>query len=382
MKTKLVKLKDLKPGDIIKSYSNGEIVFKRVTDVWDTVVEKEKQVDLLFKNGTSICCSENHPIMVKSGSITEQKYPLDLSPKDIIITDSGETRLESITKGNHSEHYIDITVEDTNVFFAKTSDSPEMVLTHNCSQGGIRGGAATLYYPIWHLEVENLLVLKNNKGIDENRIRHLDYGVQINNLMIERLLNNEYITLFSPDVYQGSLYENYFKDQDEFKRMYELAENDKSLTKKRIKAIDLFSMLLTERMNTGRIYPYFVDNVGNQGPFIRDKATVKQSNLCLSGDSLVDIILDGEPTQVTMKELNNLFGKHEISVKSYDAKTDNILYKPVVNSALMNKSARVMKITYEGHEIICTPEHKIFTKNRGWVKAKDLTTTDQLVLSK
>lgn len=150
----------------------------------------------------------------------------------------------------------------------------------SCSQGGVRGGAATLYYPIWHLEVENLLVLKNNKGVDENRIRHLDYGVQINDLMLERLIKNDYITLFSPEVCAGLLYEDYFKDPIAFRNLYETLERDPTVRKKRIKALELFETFFTERSGTARIYPYFVDNVGDHGPFIRDIATVKQSNLC------------------------------------------------------------------------------------------------------
>ncbi|ASD51969.1 NrdA-like aerobic NDP reductase large subunit [Pseudomonas phage PspYZU05] len=151
----------------------------------------------------------------------------------------------------------------------------------SCSQGGIRGGAATLYYPLWHLEVENLLVLKNNRGIEENRIRHLDYGVQINDLMIHRLLEDKYITLFSPDVEGGKLYEYYFSDKDKFEELYTRLENDPSVRKKKIKATDIFELFMSERANTARIYPYFVDNVGEHGTFIRDVATVKQSNLCL-----------------------------------------------------------------------------------------------------
>lgn len=150
----------------------------------------------------------------------------------------------------------------------------------SCSQGGVRGGAATLYYPIWHLEAENLLVLKNNKGIDENRIRHLDYGIQINDLMIERLFNDDYITLFSPDVLAGGLYKNYFKDPEAFREMYEALEKNPTIRKKRVKALELFELFFTERAGTARIYPFFVDNVNNYGPFIREVAHVKQSNLC------------------------------------------------------------------------------------------------------
>src|SRR5699024_5539812 len=145
----------------------------------------------------------------------------------------------------------------------------------SCSQGGIRGGAATAYYPIWHLEVENLLVLKNNKGVDENRIRHMDYGIQLNDLMMERFGKNDYITLFSPHEMGGELYYSYFEDQERFRELYEAAEKDPSIRKKRIKARDLFELFMTERSGTARIYPQFVDNTNNFTPFIREKAPIR-----------------------------------------------------------------------------------------------------------
>lgn len=150
----------------------------------------------------------------------------------------------------------------------------------SCSQGGIRGGAATAYYPIWHLEVENLLVLKNNKGVEENRIRHMDYGVQLNDLMMERFGKNDYITLFSPHEMGGELYYSYFKDQDRFRELYEAAEKDPNIRKKRIKARELFELLMTERSGTARIYVQFIDNTNNYTPFIREKTPIRQSNLC------------------------------------------------------------------------------------------------------
>ena len=150
----------------------------------------------------------------------------------------------------------------------------------SCSQGGVRGGAATLYYPMWHLEYENLIVLKNNKGVEDNRIRHLDYGIQINDLMLERFIKQDYITLFSPDVAGGLLYDLYFRDSEGFRQLYEQLENDPSVRKNRIKAEDAFSQFGFERANTGKIYPAFIDNMNDHGPFIRSIAPIKQSNLC------------------------------------------------------------------------------------------------------
>ena len=150
----------------------------------------------------------------------------------------------------------------------------------SCSQGGVRGGAATLFYPLWHLEVESLLVLRNNRGVEENRVRHLDYGVQINRLLYSRLIKNSDITLFSPSDVPG-LYDAFFADQDEFERLYEMYERDETITKRSIPAVDLFSLLMQERASTGRIYIQNVDHCNTHSPFNPQLAPVRQSNLCL-----------------------------------------------------------------------------------------------------
>ena len=150
----------------------------------------------------------------------------------------------------------------------------------SCSQGGVRGGAATLFYPLWHIEVQSLLVLKNNRGVEENRIRQLDYGVQINKLMYTRLIKGGNITLFSPHETPG-LYEAFFADQDEFERLYTQYENDPNIRKETISAADLFSILMQERAGTGRIYVQNVDHCNTHSPFDPKVAPVRQSNLCL-----------------------------------------------------------------------------------------------------
>ncbi len=150
----------------------------------------------------------------------------------------------------------------------------------SCSQGGVRGGAATLFYPIWHLEVENLLVLKNNRGVEENRVRHLDYGVQFNKLMYQRLIEGGNITLFSPSDVPG-LYDAFFADQNKFEQLYVQYEKDDSIRKTTLKAIELFSLFASERASTGRIYLQNVDHCNTHSPFDPAMAPVRQSNLCL-----------------------------------------------------------------------------------------------------
>ncbi|MDO6678845.1 ribonucleoside-diphosphate reductase subunit alpha [Shewanella sp. 10N.286.52.C2] len=150
----------------------------------------------------------------------------------------------------------------------------------SCSQGGVRGGAATLFYPLWHLEVESLLVLKNNRGVEDNRVRHLDYGVQLNKLMYQRLIKGQNISLFSPSDVPG-LYDAFFADQDEFERLYLQYEADLSIRRKEIKAVELFSLMMQERASTGRIYIQNVDHCNTHSPFDPQVAPIKQSNLCL-----------------------------------------------------------------------------------------------------
>jgi len=153
----------------------------------------------------------------------------------------------------------------------------------SCSQGGVRGGAATVYLPIWHYEFEDLVVLKNNKGTEETRVRHMDYAFQFNKLMYERLLTGGNITLFDPNDTPG-LYEAFFADQDKFKELYEKYERAHSIRKKTLPAIEVFSQFLTERKDTGRIYLMNVDHANDHGAFDPKVAPIRMSNLCCEID--------------------------------------------------------------------------------------------------
>lgn len=224
-----------------------------------------------------------------------------------------------------------------------------------CSQGGVRGGAATLFYPLWHLEVESLLVLKNNRGVEENRVRHMDYGVQINQTMYERLVKNQPITLFSPSDTPG-LYEAFFADQDEFKRLYEQYEADETIMKKQISAMELFSLVMQERASTGRIYIQHVDHCNTHSPFDPKVAPVRQSNLCLEialpTKPLNDINdPDGEIALCTLsafnlgaiEDLSELEELAELAVRALDALLDYQDY-PIVAAELGSMKRRTLGI--------------------------------------
>ena len=270
----------------------------------------------------------------------------------------------------------------------------------SCTQNGIRGGSATVHFPIWHQEIKDILVLKNNKGTEDNRVRKLDYSIQISKLFYERFIKNEEISLFSPHSVPG-LYDAF--GTDSFDRLYVDAERDKSIPRKTIGAQELFLDLLKERAETGRIYIMNIDHCNSHSSFI-DK--VEMSNLCVAGDTKIKIkypesvgdqygvwywnVLEKE---IQIEDLEDYIimrqcemydsNAPQIEVLSYNIESNQEEWKPITAFAETSPKAKVMKITDEesGKSIVVTPEHKVFTKNRWYVMAKDLTETDELVFT-
>ena len=278
----------------------------------------------------------------------------------------------------------------------------------SCTQNGIRGGSATVHFPIWHQEIEDIIVLKNNKGTEDNRVRKLDYSIQISKLFYERFIRNEEITLFSPHDVPG-LYDAF--GTDGFDDLYVGYERNESIPRKTISAQELFLDLLKERAETGRIYIMNIDHCNSHSSFL-DK--VSMSNLCVSGDTKIKIKYPKSigdqygvwywnvyEEEIEIEELDQYIIDREcrishyaayegdpcedvpqIEVLSYNTETNQQEWKPITAFAETSPKAKVMKITDEetGKSIVVTPEHKVFTKNRGYVMAKDLTETDELVI--
>ena len=161
----------------------------------------------------------------------------------------------------------------------------------SCSQGGVRNASCTVTFPVWHYQFEDLIVLKNNQGTEETRVRQMDYSVVVNKMFFNRYKNQENITLFDPhDV--PDLYEAYYRDSEEFERLYTMYESKRSIKKKVLPAVEIFKNgILKERTDTGRIYLVFIDNVINQGPFDTKLDPIYQSNLCQ------EILLPTKPFQ-------------------------------------------------------------------------------------
>ena len=161
----------------------------------------------------------------------------------------------------------------------------------SCSQGGIRNASCTVTFPVWHAQFEDLIVLKNNQGTDETRVRQMDYSVVVNAMFWRRYKNEENITLFDP-AEVPDLYEAYYRDSKEFEKLYLQYEQDKTKKKKVLPATEVFKNgILKERTDTGRIYLVNIDNVINQGPFDTRLDPIYQSNLCQ------EILLPTKPFQ-------------------------------------------------------------------------------------
>ena len=220
----------------------------------------------------------------------------------------------------------------------------------SCSQGGVRGGAATVYLPLWHYEFEDLVVLKNNKGTDETRVRHMDYAFQFNKLMYERLIEGGNITFFDPNDVPG-LYEAFFIDQDKFKELYEKYERAHSIRKKSLPALEVFQQFITERKDTGRIYLMNVDHANDHGSFIAERAPIRMSNLCCEIDLPTTPLNssddeDGEISLCTLSAINwglinepHEFEKYcDLAVRALDELLDYQGYPiPAAHKGTMNR---------------------------------------------
>ena len=257
-----------------------------------------------------------------------------------------------------------------------------------CTQNGVRGGSATTHFPIWHLEIEDILVLKNNKGTEDNRVRKLDYSIQINKLMYERLLKSEDITLFSPHEVPD-LYDAFFKDQELFQELYEKYERKTSLRKRKIPAMDLFSSLIKERAETGRIYIMNVDHCNSHSSF---KDTVYMSNLCQeitlpttplqhiddpNGEialCILSAINVGKINQ--LEELENLC---QLAVRSLDEIIDYQRY-PVKAAEISTKARRSLGVGYIGLAHYLAKNQVKYSDKKALTKVHELTEAFQYYL--
>ena len=253
-----------------------------------------------------------------------------------------------------------------------------------CTQNGVRGGSATVHFPIWHAEIEDIIVLKNNKGSDDNRVRKLDYSIQLSKLFYERFINDQEITLFSPHEVP-ELYDAW--GTDEFDALYEKAER-KHVKKKKVSCQQLFFDILKERAETGRIYIMNIDHCNTHSSF---KDRVYMSNLCqeitLPTDPIQHIDGEGEIALCilsainvgAMKSLDELEDLCDLAVRGLDEIIDHQKY-PVRAAEISTKARRSLGIGYIGlaHYLA---KHKVTYDNPdAWKLVDELTEAFQFHL--
>ena len=259
-----------------------------------------------------------------------------------------------------------------------------------CTQNGVRGGSATTHFPFWHQEIEDILVLKNNKGTEDNRVRKLDYSIQLNKTMYERLLTGGDITLFSPHDVPG-LYEAYFGEPAVFQELYEKYERATSIKKKSIPAMELFSALIKERAETGRIYIMNVDHCNTHSSF---KDTVYMSNLCqeitLPTKPLEHI--DDEEGEIALcilsainvgliKSLNDLEELCDLAVRALEEIIDYQKY-PIKAAEKSTKARRSLGVGYIGLAHYLAKNKVNYADPKAWKIVHDLSEAFQYYLLK
>jgi len=259
-----------------------------------------------------------------------------------------------------------------------------------CTQNGVRGGSATVHFPFWHQEIEDILVLKNNKGTEDNRVRKLDYSIQLNKTMYERLLSGGNITLFSPHDVPG-LYDAYFGDPAVFQELYEKYERATSIKKKTVPAMELFSALIKERAETGRMYIMNVDHANTHSSF---KDTVYMSNLCqeitLPTKPLNHI--DDEEGEIALcilsainvgliKNIDDLEDLCDLAVRALEEIIDYQRY-PILAAEKSTKARRSLGVGYIGLAHYLAKNHVQYNNPEAWKLVHDLTEAFQYYLLK
>lgn len=256
-----------------------------------------------------------------------------------------------------------------------------------CTQNGVRGGSATVHFPIWHQEITDILVLKNNKGSEDNRVRKLDYSIQLSKLFYQRFIDDEQITLFSPhDV--PDLYESW--GTDKFDKLYEEYEKKTSIKKKKISAQELIQSLLKERAETGRIYIMNIDHCNTHSSF---KDIVTMSNLCqeitlptkpiqhIDGDGEIALCILSAINLGILRDLDELESLCDLSVRALDEIIEHQEY-PVKAAEISTKARRSLGIGYIGlaHYLA---RHKLMYSDKGaWKLVDELTEAFQYYLLK
>ena len=256
-----------------------------------------------------------------------------------------------------------------------------------CTQNGVRGGSATVHFPIWHKEIEDIIVLKNNKGTEDNRVRKLDYSIQLSKLFYERFINDEDITLFSPHEVP-ELYQAW--GTPEFDELYQIAERKTSISKKKLSCQRLFIDMLKERAETGRIYIMNIDHCNSHSSF-KDRITM--SNLCqeitlptepiqhIDGDGEIALCILSAINVGLVRDVDDLEGLCDLTVRALEEIIDHQKY-PVKAAEVSTKARRSLGVGYIGLAHYLAKQKLKYNDKQAWKEVDKLTEAFQYYLLK
>lgn len=372
--TKVIKIQDVKDGDLIKSYDvkTGDVVYNKVEKIHIKKVDVENQIRFQLANGNSIITSKFTRLY--SPKFQQYMNAEDFEIEDELLTRDGKTitKIVEISEFNSHKDFYDFTVENDENFFINS------ILTHNC---GVRSGAITISIDVFHKDIESFIEMKTESGGD---VRQKCYNIYpqviVNQKFIEAVKSNaEY-----PLVDRKSIIDTIGVDvcdlkqfNENYDRIVDLIKAKKLYNCELTDAKELWKRLLQVYIETGDIYIVCKDAMNKTNPFYDEEMFVNSYNLCLSGDTVLKIKDDkGNEKDVLLIELEGL-EKYEVLSRNLETGEDE--WKRGYDF-IKSEHEEYYEIEDEasGKIIKCSGDHKIWTENRGYVKAKDLAETDVL----
>ena len=373
--SKRKKITEVDYGDLILScdIQNQQDVYRKVKNIMRPIVEHEHQVRITSSSGAILITSDTHPTAINEEGIIKYIKGGDVTTDDYVVTNTNKKeKVINVDCPKVSTQYADFSIDEHENYYAGMNPD-KLLLAHN---------SCTVYYPIWHYQFDDLIVLKNNQGTEETRVRHMDYAVVMSALFWRRFKNKENITFFDPNEVPD-LYEAFYRDIDVFDELYVKYEKRKDLRTKVMSAEEVFKGgILKERTDTGRIYLMYVDNVQRQGPFDTKIHPIYQSNLCcVTGDTQVTFQHEnGSVEQISMASAVERFELGGLTTSKIKSCRNGGTSWENVSAAIKTKTVtELYEIEDENSNVLrCTGDHLVFTKNRGYVRADELVETDEL----
>ena len=384
-KTKKIPIYEVKENDYINSFNieTEQNEFKEVLTTMTPTVEKERQLKVIFDNGESYITSRTHPTLVKRDNEYIYIKTEEVVVNDITITSEGNMAVvkEIDSNPDADENFIDIEVDGNNNYFCSTKGDLFHVV-HNS-----RPGAITLGLDWWHMDIFSFLDMKSELNGDL-RDKAFDIFPQIivDKWFVEKERADEDVILFNHYEYKKQFGVDVTEliEEDLYnvhKHVEKLVSEGKFPQHRKVRAKELWKKGLWTWIEIGDFYIVNKDklNSSNYLKYDPEGGITKQANLCLVGDTLVDIKVNNLEYTVRLDEIDN-YMKDTVYVKSYNIETNKVEWKECYEFLEMGESSEIYEIEDEkGNIIECTGDHKIYTKNRGYVKASEVIETDILV---